>query len=60
MRGGHRHGTKGGTEPVTMRLPREYVAQLDAECAATGKDRSDIMRERLGIMVGADKQDGTP
>ena len=60
MRGGYRHGARGGTELVTMRLPREYVAQLDAECAATGKDRSEVMRERLGIMVGADKQAGTP
>lgn len=47
--GGHRHGTEGGTVTIGIRFPRDYVAALDAECKATGKERSDIMRGRLGL-----------
>jgi hypothetical protein len=48
-KGGHRHGIRGGTVNVGVRFSLDYVAALDAECAATGKDRGEVIRARLGL-----------
>jgi len=37
---------------VGVRLPEEYLQEIDAICEATGKNRSDVLLEAVTIYLG--------
>lgn len=48
-----------GNKGIEIMLPDDMRAQLDAECDALGKNRSELVREILAAHFAAQKKDAT-
>ncbi|MEC4887696.1 MAG: ribbon-helix-helix domain-containing protein [Scytonema sp. PMC 1070.18] len=44
---------------VGVRLPQDYLEEIDAICQATGKSRSDVLLEAVAAYIGKELTSGS-